>query len=85
MTRLSVVIASVVGGTVALAALLLVVLIVGMRSYGRGVCRQFATQTGFPTKFVVLGFMDSGTCLAKAPDGRWVLNTQIVQFTGGKP
>lgn len=53
------------------------------RAVGRTTCRNFASQTGFKTKFVILNWADTGTCLAQAPNGRWVKNSQIVQFVQG--
>lgn len=67
-------------GIAACFVLVGLVVILSMRPYGRGVCHRFAEQTGFRTKFVVLGFMDTGTCLAQAPNGQWVSNSKIVQF-----
>lgn len=67
-------------------AIAMAAIIAGSRAIGRPTCRNFAAQTGFPTKFVVLNVFDTGTCLAQAPNGRWVKNTQIVQFIqAGKP
>lgn len=71
-----------VGTLVVLVAVLVSATVLGGRSVGRITCRHWGAQTGFPTKFVVLNFFDDGTCLAQAPNGRWVVNTKVVQFIG---
>lgn len=66
-----------------LLALIFAAVLFPSRAVGRITCRNFASQTGFKTKFVILNWADTGTCLAQAPNGRWVKNTQIVQFVQG--
>ncbi len=51
--------------------------------YGRTSCRNWAKRTGVATKFTRLNFFDTGTCLAQAPDGRWVKNTSVQVFIPG--
>lgn len=68
-----------------LVAVITVVAIGSGRAIGRTTCHHWATQTGFKSKFVVLNFFSAGTCLAQAPNGQWVVNSQIVQFIGAKP
>lgn len=55
----------------------------GGRANGRGTCSQWEQQMGVPTKFTVLNWADSGTCLAKTPEGIWVKNTNWQAFVGG--
>ncbi len=52
----------------------------GGRAYGRTTCANWSVETGIETKFAVLNWADSGTCLAKTPDGRWVLNSKWTAF-----
>lgn len=70
-------------GLAIVVALLFAAILFPSRAVGRITCRNFASQTGFKTKFVILNWADTGTCLAQAPNGRWVKNTQIVQFVQG--
>ena len=56
----------------------------GGRAVGRTTCRNWGTQTGYETKFVVLNWSDSGTCLARS-HGRWVQNTNIIINDPAKP
>lgn len=68
-------------GITLLMAVLVTSIVLGSRAIGRTTCGHWASQTGFASKFVVLNFFDTGSCL-----GRWVKNTQIVQFIqAGKP
>lgn len=78
--RLPWVLAVIFGSVVGVTAVVMAIAVVSMRSYGRGACATWGRQSGFPTKFVLIGWADSGTCLARAPNGQWVLNTKIVQF-----
>ena len=66
-------------------AVLMFAIVESSRSVGRTTCRNFQTQTGYETKFVLLNFFDTGTCLAKAPDGRWVLNSKVLTIAGKQP
>jgi len=70
-----------------IVAIVMVSVIVGGRVVGRTTCRNWGVQTGIPTKFAILNWNDPGTCLARTPDGRWVLNTNWQAFVngGGKP
>lgn len=54
----------------------------GGRAYGRDTCKTWSKQTGVPVKFVVLNWADSGTCLARTPDGHWIVNSQWQAFFG---
>ncbi len=70
-----------VGFVSLLAAILLIVfgaIVLGGRSVGRTTCRHFSAQTGYPTKFAILNWADTGTCLARTPDGHWTKNTNII-------
>ena len=71
---------SILGVLVVVLTIVFASVVYGGRAYGRTTCVNFATETGFQTKFVVLNWADAGTCLALAPNGRWIKNTQIVQF-----
>ncbi len=57
----------------------LAVVLVG-RSVGRTTCENWSIETGIESKFVLLNWADTGTCLAKAPDGRWILNSNWQAF-----
>lgn len=56
---------------------------VAARAYGHTTCNNWGSETGIATKFVVLNWGDSGTCLAQTPDGRWVLNSKWTAFVKG--
>lgn len=71
---------SIFAGIVLSVVILLVSIVFGSRAYGATECSNWGKQTGYNTKFEVLNFMDTGTCLALAPNGRWVLNTQVLSF-----
>lgn len=79
ISGLGILVAILGGGAIFVSALVIGVITTG-RSIGRTTCRNWSTQTGFPSKFVILNLFDSGTCLAQAPNGRWVVNTKVVQF-----
>lgn len=76
---------SAVTAVLALTGVITVAVIGSSRAIGRTTCHHWATQTGFKSKFVVLNFFSAGTCLAQAPNGQWVVSSQIVQFIGAKP
>lgn len=59
-------------------AILVPLVTYGSRNQGRISCRSFASQTGYPTKFVLLNSWDTGTCLARTRSGRWVPKGQLV-------
>lgn len=65
-------------------ALLLVTIfaanIIGCRLNGPGACEQWGQQTGHRTKFRLIGFLDTGTCLAQLKNGRWVINSSVGAF-----
>jgi hypothetical protein len=61
-----------------------VVIVTSSRAVGRTTCRNWSAQTGYETKFVLLNWADTGTCLALAPNGRWVKNTQVLSFANGR-
>lgn len=54
------------------------ILIPTMRAYGRNQCSNWGNQSGYETKYIVPGFLDTGTCLAKTNNGSWVKNTAII-------
>ena len=69
----------------AFVAILMAIILAISIPVGRGICNRWEEQTGVETKFVRLNLFDTGTCLAKAPDGRWVKNTSVQVFIpGGK-
>ena len=69
----------------AVMALVVFLVVALSRPIGRTTCRNWSGQTGIPTKFVVLNVFDTGTCLARTPDGRWVNNSRVqVYIPGGK-
>ena len=58
-------------------------LIIGIsRPVGRSTCANWSRQTGVTTKFVLLNWADTGTCLARTPDGHWIQNTNWNAYVG---
>ncbi len=55
------------------------------RSVGNTTCRHWGEQSGYETKFRILNWADTGTCLARTPNGRWVKNTNIIINVPEKP
>lgn len=53
------------------------IIVYASRAAGRTSCSHWGQQTGYPTKFRVLYWADTGTCLAQTPNGHWVKNTQV--------
>lgn len=72
------------GGCFLLAAILVPTIVLSSRAVGRTTCRHWGTQTNIPTKFVLLNWADSGTCLARTPTGRWVPNSNWAAFVRGQ-
>lgn len=66
------------GAAALFAAVSMGIAIASSRVVGRTTCHNFAVQTGYRTKFEVLNFFDTGTCLARTPDGHWTKNTNII-------
>ncbi len=53
--------------------------VVGLsRHFGRIACGNWSSETGYPTKFVLLNTASTGTCLARTPSGRWVVNSKVI-------
>lgn len=75
----------ILAAVIALVTIILFITLASSRAIGRTTCHNWSAQTGFKSKFVVLNFFSTGTCLAQAPNGQWVVNSQIVQFIGAKP
>lgn len=48
------------------------------RTVGKTTCRNFSKESGYATRFVIMNWADTGTCLALAPNGRWVNKDSIV-------
>lgn len=69
---------AILGALVAFMGLLAPTITWSGRAVGRTTCRHFAEQSGYQTKFTILNWADSGTCLALASNGRWVPNTQLI-------
>ena len=70
------------GGIAVFVIAVTIAIALGSRAYGRTSCSNWASQTGIPTKFAVLNWADSGTCLARTPDGRWIANSNWQAFVG---
>lgn len=69
----------------AIAALVLTcmaIIIPIARHVGHSTCSNWSSQTSVPTKFVLLNWADTGTCLAKTPDGHWVKNSNWYAYVG---
>lgn len=79
LTDLGLILSLLVGAAV-IVTVLVVSIVASERAVGRISCRNWAQAAGFPSKFVILNYFDSGSCLAQAPNGRWVSNTKVVQF-----
>jgi hypothetical protein len=77
------VLAILIGCALAIVGVMFAAATYGGRSYGRATCARWGAQTGIQTKFVVLNWADSGTCLARTLNGRWVKNSQWVAFVQG--
>ncbi len=59
---------------------ILSVLVIGLsRHYGRISCANWSAETGYPSKFVILNTASGGTCLARTPSGRWVVNSKVIE------
>lgn len=71
------------GAIVLLFALVFVGVTYGGRAYGKPTCRHWGEQVGVQTKFVILNWADSGTCLARTPAGLWVPSSRWQAFVGG--
>jgi hypothetical protein len=56
----------------------------GSRAYGRVECRNWSHQTGRPYKFVVYTSWDTGQCLTRGSDGRWISKDLLRQFGGSR-
>lgn len=54
------------------------------RPVGHSICNNWSRQTGVPTKFVILNWADTGTCLARTPDGHWIQNSNWNAYVGVK-
>lgn len=69
-------IASIVAGV-----LIIVFLIIGLeRHYGRIHCRAFGENTGRAVKFVVQSRVDTGLCLTRTADGKWIPTSNLREF-----
>lgn len=71
-------IATFLGACVLIIAVSVSVLLFSLRAYGRNQCSNWGHDAGYTTKYIVPGFVDTGTCLAKTRDGYWVKNTDII-------
>jgi len=72
----------VIAALVALVTGVMILIIVPSRAVGRNSCEKWSRQTNVPTKFVLLNTFDTGTCLAKTPDGHWVQNSNWYAYVG---
>jgi hypothetical protein len=64
-------------------AITLPAVIYSSRHFGRVSCDNFAIQSGYQTKFVLLNSWATGTCLAHTKDGRWVPTNQLIGVSRG--
>jgi hypothetical protein len=62
-----------------IVAILVPSIIFGSRALNRSQCHNFATQSGYQTKFVILNWGSTGTCLAHV-DGKWIPKENIRSF-----
>jgi hypothetical protein len=72
-------------GFAALSCALIPTIVLPSRYVGSTNCRNWSQQTGYPSKFRVLNWFDTGQCLARTPDGHWTLNTNIIVNVPAKP
>lgn len=72
-------------GLSTLALFIIPTVILPARAIGRSTCHNWGEQTGYRTKFTVLNWADTGTCLAQTSDGHWVPNTHIIINTPPRP
>lgn len=70
------------GALTGLIALVLILVLAIGRPVGHRTCTAWGKQTGVPVKFVLLNDFDTGTCLAKTPDGKWVQNSNWYAYVG---
>lgn len=75
---------TILGAVAALVGVVVPTVTWSSRVVGRTSCRNWATQTGYQTKFAIINWADGGTCLALTSDGHWVPNTQIIINTPAK-
>ena len=73
-------------GTMALGIAALTLIVVASvplvaRAAGEASCSSWGAQTGYQTKFRVLWALDTGTCLARLPNGKWVANSSVFTNT----
>ena len=73
--------AAAVAGVAALTLIVTSVVPLASRAAGESSCKSWGAQTGYPTKFRVLWALDTGTCLARLPNGKWVPNSNVFTNT----
>ena len=61
------------------AAILIPSIVYGSRAAGANACKAYHEQTGYETRFVVIGPAATGTCLAHI-SGRWIDNSKVQSF-----
>ena len=75
----------IVAGATLLVCGFIALIVYPSRAVGRTTCRNWASQTGYETKFTILNWADTGTCLARVPGGRWVQNSRVIINAPVKP
>lgn len=70
--------AALVVGVIALIAF---GVIAGCRVAGHAHCNSYAKNTGRETKWVVYHALDTGDCLTRSADGRWIPVSQLREVT----
>lgn len=72
-------------GIAALVLLMVPTIVLPSRAVGSTTCRHWGEQTGYATKFQILNWADTGTCLARTSGDHWVKNTSVIINVPEKP
>jgi hypothetical protein len=55
-----------------------------VRSSGAASCRTFARQSGYPTTYRIMHWMDAGTCFVHLPNGHQLPEERVTGFVQAK-
>lgn len=48
------------------------------RTAGHASCNTFARTSGYTTKFRLMHFLDTGSCLVQTPSGKWMSQDRVL-------
>jgi hypothetical protein len=68
-------------GLAVLVASIIAIVIPVSRAVGETNCSNLGEQTGYPTKFRILNFFDTGTCLVRNSNGLWVKDVNVLNMS----